>query len=29
MNGEILEEVDIFKYLGVTIAKYGTSEADI
>ena len=29
MNGEILEEVDQFKYLGVTITKYGTSEAEI
>ena len=29
MNGEILEEVDTFKYLGVTITKYGTSKAEI
>ena len=29
MNGEILEEVDKFKYLGVTITKDGTSEAGI
>ena len=29
INGEILEEVDKCKYLGVTITKDGTSEADI
>ena len=29
INGEILEEVDKFKYLGETITKYGTSEAEI
>ena len=29
MNGAILEEVNKFKYLGVTITKYGTSEVDL
>ena len=29
MNGEILEEVDTFKYLEATITKDGTSEAKI
>ena len=29
VNGEILEEVDTFKYLGTTIIKDGTSEAEI
>ena len=29
MNGEILVEVDKFKYLGATITKDGTSEAEI
>ena len=28
-NGEILEDVGKFKYLGATITKFGTSEADI
>ena len=29
MNGEILEEVDKLKYIGATITKYCTSEADV
>ena len=29
MNGEIFEEVGKFKYLGATITKDGTSEAEL
>ena len=29
MNGQMLEEVDPFKYLGYTQTKYGTSEKEV